>query len=127
MRVHVIEPQALFASALGNVFDDLGLEVVRVSRDADFRELLDEQPALVFVDADFTAQEPTRLIGLLRTLLPKAAIAVYTGQRACQFARACCHVGANAVFSKAAGREEIVDGLRQMLATGAYTDVRLRG
>jgi DNA-binding NarL/FixJ family response regulator len=127
LKVHVIEPQALFASVLGGIFAEVGLEVERVSKDADFRELLSEQPALIFLDADFVSQEPLRLVSLLRALLPKTSIAVYTGQRTCQWAKAVCASGANAVFSKSAAREEIIDGLRELLETGAYTDVRLRG
>ncbi len=126
LKVHVIEPQALFASTLGGVFGELGMGVHRISKDADFRELLEEQPAVLFIDADYVTQEPLRLIPLLRTLLPDALIAIYTGQRASEWAKACCFSGANAIFSKSARREEIVDGLRQMLDTGQYTDLRLR-
>jgi hypothetical protein len=41
VNVHVIEPQALFVSSLGEIFDELGMELGRVSKEADFRELLD--------------------------------------------------------------------------------------
>ena len=126
VSVHVIEPQALFIDSLGEIFDEVGLEVQRVSKDADFRELLDEQPRVLFVDVDFSSQEPLKLITLLRTLLPKALIAVYTSQRSAEWAKATHFAGANAVISKSAERHEIVAGLKQMMDTGEFIDVRLR-
>lgn len=126
MKTFVIEPQELFISSLTEVFTDLGLEVDLFAKDVNFRQLLDEQPDIIFVDVDFTPQEPLRLITLLRTLLPKALLAVYTSQRSAEWAKACHFSGANALLSKAADRAEIVKGLRQMIDTGEFTDVRLR-
>ena len=127
MRVHVIEPQELFVSSLTEVFSDLGLGVDRFSGEPNFRQLLEEPPDLIFIDVDFSAQEPLKFITLLRTLLPKALIAVYTSMRSPEWAKACHFSGANAVLTKAADRAEIVSGLQQMIDTGEFTDVRLRG
>jgi DNA-binding NarL/FixJ family response regulator len=109
VKVHVIEPQELF-----------------VSGEPNFRQLLEEPPDLMFIDVDFTAQEPLKFITLLRTLLPKALIAVYTSMRSAEWAKACHFSGANAVLTKAADHDEIVRGLQQMIDTGEFTDVRLR-
>ncbi|MGZ3497425.1 MAG: hypothetical protein ACXWNK_01595 [Vulcanimicrobiaceae bacterium] len=125
-KVHVIEPQALFVPMLDEIFREIGLRVSRVMRDAEFQTLLAEQPEIVFVDADFVEQETVNLIVLLRMLLPKTLVAVYTGTHNARRAQACHASGANAVFSKSAGREEFVAGLRQMLETGEYTDRRFR-
>ncbi len=126
VKVHVIEPQELFVSSLTEVFHDLGLAVDRFSGEPNFRQLLEDPPDLIFIDVDFTAQEPLKFITLLRTLLPKALIAVYTSMRSAEWAKACHFSGANAVLTKAADRDEIVRGLRQMIDTGEFTDVRLR-
>jgi len=126
VRVHVIEPQELFVSSLTEVFRDLGLQVDRFSTEPNFRLLLEEPPDLMFIDVDFSAQEPLKFITLLRTLLPKALIAVYTSMRSSEWAKACHFSGANAVLTKAADGGEIVAGLRQMIETGEFTDVRLR-
>lgn len=126
MKVHVIEPQELFVSSLTEVFEGLGLQVDRFSGEPNFRLLLEEPPDLMFIDVDFTAQEPLKFITLLRTLLPKALIAVYTSMRSAEWAKACHFSGANAVLTKAADGQEIVNGLREMLETGEFTDVRLR-
>lgn len=126
VKVHVIEPQELFVSSLTEVFTDLGLAVDRFSGEPNFRLLLEDPPDLIFIDVDFTAQEPLKFITLLRTLLPKALIAVYTSMRSAEWAKACHFSGANAVLTKAADRDEIVQGLRQMIDTGEFTDVRLR-
>ncbi len=126
MRVHLIEAQELFVSTLVDVFADAGLQLQSVSKDADFRQLLDEQPDVVFIDVDFTEQEPLHLIRLIHTLLPQAFICVYAGHRTAEWAKACHFSGANAVFSKHADREEIVAGLHDMFETRHFTDVRLR-
>jgi DNA-binding NarL/FixJ family response regulator len=126
VRVHVIEPQELFVSSLTGVFRDLGLEVDRFTGEPNFRLLLEEPPDLIFVDVDFSSQEPLKFITLLRTLLPKSLIAVYTSMRSSEWAKAAIFSGANAVLTKAADHEEIVGGLQQMLDTGEFTDVRLR-
>lgn len=126
MRVHVIEPQELFVSSLTEVFSDLGLQVEAFYGQTNFRQLIELPPDLLFIDIDFSQQEPLKFITLLRTLLPKALIAVYTSMRSSEWAKACHFSGANAVLTKAADRDEIVRGLRQMIDTGEFTDVRLR-
>lgn len=126
MKVHVIEPQELFVSSLTEVFRSLGLAVDRFSGEANFRQLLEDPPDLIFIDVDFSAQEPLKFITLLRTLLPKTLIAVYTSMRSAEWAKACHFSGANAVLTKAADHDEIVAGLQQMIDTGEFTDVRLR-
>jgi len=126
VRVHVIEPQELFVSSLTEVFQDLGLEVEAFYSQTNFRQLIEQPPDLLFIDIDFSLQEPLKFITLLRTLLPKALIAVYTSMRSAEWAKACHFSGANAVLTKAADRDEIVRGLRQMIDTGEFTDVRLR-
>jgi DNA-binding NarL/FixJ family response regulator len=126
VKVHVIEPQELFVNSLTEVFRDLGLGVDSFSGEANFRNLIEQPPDLLFIDVDFSSQEPLKFITLLRTLLPKALIAVYTSMRSAEWAKACHFSGANAVLTKAADRDEIVRGLRQMIETGEFTDVRLR-
>jgi DNA-binding NarL/FixJ family response regulator len=126
VKVHVIEPQELFVQSITDVFQDLGLEVNAFSTEANFRQLIEDPPDLLFTDVDFSSQEPLKFIALLRTLLPKTLIAVYTSMRSAEWAKACHFSGANAVLTKAADRDEIVMGLRQMIDTGEFTDVRLR-
>jgi DNA-binding NarL/FixJ family response regulator len=126
VKVHVIEPQELFVNSLTEVFRDLGLDVDSFSGEANFRTLIEQPPDLLFIDVDFSSQEPLKFITLLRTLLPKALIAVYTSMRSAEWAKACHFSGANAVLTKAADRDEIVRGLRTMIDTGEFTDVRLR-
>jgi DNA-binding NarL/FixJ family response regulator len=126
MKVHVIEPQELFVQSLTEVFSDLGLQVDVFSAEPNFRQLIEESPDLLFVDVDFSPQEPLKFITLVRTLLPKALIAVYTSMRSAEWAKACHFSGANAVLTKAADADEIVRGLQTMIDTGEFTDVRLR-
>lgn len=126
VKVHVIEPQGLFLESLAEVFQELGLQVDQCSSDVNFRTMVESPPDLIFVDVDFSSQEPLRFVSLIRTLLPKALIAVYTSMRSAEWAKAVRFSGANAVLTKSAERTEIVTGLRQMIETGEYTDIRLR-
>ena len=100
VRVHVIEPQELFVNSLTEVFKDLGLDVDSFAGEANFRQLIENPPDLLFIDVDFSSQEPLKFITLLRTLLPKALIAVYTSMRSAEWAKACHFSGANAVLTK---------------------------
>lgn len=125
--VFLVEAQQLFVPTLADVFAEVGLELRFVAADVDMHKLLDEQPDVLFVDADFVNQEPLRLINALRMLVPAAVICVYTGARSPDWARAAHFAGANAIFSKHADRNEIVAGLRGALRDEPFTDVRLRG
>jgi DNA-binding NarL/FixJ family response regulator len=127
MSVYLIEAQALFVPTLADIFDELGLHLLGVSGDIDLHRLLDEQPDLLFVDADYVNEEPLRLVNLLRTLVPEAIICVYTSERSPKWATACHFAGATAVFSKNALRVEIIAGMREAMRRQSYTDIRLRG
>ena len=124
--VYLIEAQALFVPILAEVFAEIGLELRSVATDVDMHGLLDEQPDVLFVDADFVNQEPLRLVNALRMLVPAAVICVYTSQRSPDWAKACHFAGANAVFSKNADRREIVSGISGALRNEPFTDARLR-
>jgi DNA-binding NarL/FixJ family response regulator len=126
LRVHLIEAQGLFVSTLAEVFGELGLELLNVSSAVDVERVLDEQPDVLFIDADFLDQEPLQLVNSLRLVAPEAVICVYTGEQSPQWARSCHFAGATAVFSKDAHRSEIVAGMRDALRRQPYTDVRLR-
>lgn len=126
LSVHLIEAQALFVPALEEVFSDVGLSLLAVSSDVDLHALLEAQPDVVFVDADYVSEEPLRLVNLLRTLVPNGIICVYASERSAQWATACHLAGATAVFSKNARRGEIIGGMRDALNRRPFTDVRLR-
>jgi DNA-binding NarL/FixJ family response regulator len=109
-RVFLVEAQSLFVPALIEVMTEAGLELLGVSDDADATTLLEAQPDVVFVDIDFLAQEPVRLISVLHSMLPQAAIYVYTSIST--WIKNCSFPGAAAVFSKHADHQQLVDGLR---------------
>ena len=125
--VHLIEAQALFVPTLADVFVELGLQLSGVSNDVDLHGLLEDQPDVLFIDSDYVAQDPLRLVNLLRTVVPEAIICVYTSERESEWAKACHFAGANAVFSKNAVRGEILSGMRDAIVRRSYTDERLRG
>jgi DNA-binding NarL/FixJ family response regulator len=114
--VQLIEAQALFVPTLADLFGEVGLELTAVSSGVDVREVLDQSPDVVFLDADFLDQEPLRLINVLGTLLPNAAICMYSSRSGVDWRQACRVAGATAVFGKNAARAEIVSGLRDALA-----------
>ncbi|MGC1381245.1 MAG: hypothetical protein WA814_09535 [Candidatus Baltobacteraceae bacterium] len=112
---------------LAEIFLELGLDLRGVSSDVDMLQMLDDQPDVFFVDADFLERDPLHLVNTLRMLVPEAVICVYTGERRPEWAEACHFAGATAIFSKNANRYEIVSGMREALRRRPYTDIRLRG
>jgi DNA-binding NarL/FixJ family response regulator len=126
LSVHLIEAQGLFVPTLAEVFGEIGLEMLNVSSEVNVERILDEQPDVLFVDADFVNEDPLRLVNSLRLVVPEAIICVYTGERSSQWAKACHFAGATAVFSKNAPRSEIVAGMQEALQRRPYTDARLR-
>lgn len=126
LSVHLIEAQGLFVPTLAEVFGEIGLELLNVSSEVNVERILDEQPDVMFIDADFVNEDPLRLVNSLRIVVPEAVICVYTGERSPQWAKACHFAGATAVFSKNAPRSEIVAGMHDALQRRPYTDARLR-
>lgn len=115
----LIEAQTLFAPALVQIFDAAGMDVCRVARDADVRALQEEGPELVFVDVDYVAEDPLRLVDTLRLYAPDAVICVYTGPRSDQWRLAVELAGANAVLQKDAPYRDLVEALRDALPRAA--------
>ena len=110
---HLIEPQHLFVPALVDVFSEAGLFVTFVGSTLDPRQLLDDQPDLVFIDTDFVP-EPLDVVRLARVLVPNGQIYVYATAPSETIARAFTTAGADMVFEKSADRRAIVQGLREV-------------
>ncbi|MHB1551652.1 MAG: response regulator [Vulcanimicrobiaceae bacterium] len=126
MRSYVIETQKLFVPALVAFLEKAGLKVEKTASQVDLRDLLTEQPQLVFIDLDFLDGEPLETISIVRMLLPTAVICAYTTVKGgVTWPKACHYAGANAVFSKSAQEDEVVAGLRTAIETGSFTDSRL--
>jgi DNA-binding NarL/FixJ family response regulator len=109
--VHIVEPQDLFVPTLIDVFEEAGLAVDRVDDDIHPQVLLDEQPDVLFIDADYLV-DPTRAIRLAHVLVPGAKIFVYGGVGSSGARDAWIAAGASVVLAKSAERESIVEALR---------------
>jgi hypothetical protein len=110
--VHVVEPQELFVPTLIDVFQEAGLGVDRVDDEVLPQVLLEEQPDLLFIDADYLA-DPLRAVRLAHVLVPDATIFVYGGAGGNSAARdAFIAVGATVVLTKSAERASIIEALR---------------
>lgn len=126
MRSYLIEPQKLFLPALTAFLESVGLKVEKTSSHVDLRDLVSEQPQLIFMDLDFVDGEPLETISIIRAVLPLATICVYTSVKGgVTWPKACHYAGANAVFSKSAQEDEVLAGLKTAIETGAFTDARL--
>ena len=113
-RAHAIEAQALFVPALADVLAEAGLDMCGFAPGADLHRLMDEQPDVLFVDSDYIP-DPLGTIRSLRTLVPGAAICVYSSRFDVEWSEACRRAGATALLGKDACRELIVSGLREAL------------
>ncbi|HEX8805830.1 MAG TPA: hypothetical protein VF741_02730 [Candidatus Aquilonibacter sp.] len=108
--VHIVEPQDLFVPTLIEVFEEAGLHVDRVDDDIHPQVLLDAQPDVLFIDADYLVN-PLRAIRLAHVLVPSAKIFVYGGV-GCNARDAWIAAGASVVLAKSAERASIVEALR---------------
>jgi DNA-binding NarL/FixJ family response regulator len=109
--VHVVEPQDLFVPTLIDVFQEAGFSVDRVDDDILPQILLEEQPDLLFIDADYLA-DPLRAVRLAHVLVPEATIFVYGGAGGSSARDAFIAAGATVVLAKSAERAFIVEALR---------------
>ncbi|HTZ54543.1 MAG TPA: hypothetical protein VMB20_05725 [Candidatus Acidoferrum sp.] len=111
--VHIVEPQDLFVPTLIDVFEEAGLPVDRVDDDIHPQVLLEEQPDVVFVDADYLT-DPLRSVRLAHVLAPDAVIFVYGGAEGRRAREAFIAAGASLVLAKSTGRDAIVEALRSV-------------
>lgn len=109
--VHIVEPQDLFVPTLIDVFEEAGLLVDRVDEEIHPQILLEEQPDVLFVDADYL-KDPLRAVRLAHVLVPAAAIFVYGGAQGRGAREAFVAAGASVVLAKSAERASIVEALR---------------
>jgi len=111
--VHVVEPQHLFVPSLVDVFSEAGLTVDAVVERVDPRALLDDEPDIVFIDADFV-NGPVDAVRLVHYLLPKAQVVVYAGELQARETRAYVAAGATVLLPKHLERRSVVLGLREV-------------
>lgn len=109
--VHIVEPQDLFVPTLIDVFAEAGLPVDRVDDDIHPQILLEEQPDVLFMDADYLG-DPLRATRLVHVLVPEATIFVYGGASGSGAREAFIAAGASVVLEKSAERASIVEALR---------------
>ncbi len=109
--VHIVEPQDLFVPTLIDVFEEAGLHVDRVDDEIHPQTLLDEQPDVLFIDADYLV-DALRGIRLAHVLVPGARIFVYGSVGGSSAREAWIAAGASVVLAKSAERASIVEALR---------------
>jgi DNA-binding NarL/FixJ family response regulator len=109
--VHLIEAQHLFVPTLVEVLEEARLTVNHVGAALDPRRLLDDDPDIIFLDADFL-EEPLEGVRLAHVLVPKARICVYASATNPVRKRAFASAGADLVLEKTADRRQIVRELQ---------------
>jgi DNA-binding NarL/FixJ family response regulator len=109
--VDLIEAQQLFVPTLVEVLEEARLAVNYVGSSLDARRLLDDDPDIVFLDADFL-EEPLEGVRLAHVLVPKARICVYATAKNEVRKRAFVTAGADLVLEKSADRRHIVRELQ---------------
>jgi two-component system response regulator DesR len=90
----------------------------------DVRALGKLRPDLLIADIDRLTVDPLELVRQIRFVLPSCAIALYTGDGRQAWTLACHMAGANGLLSKSSSEEELANGIRDVLASGCYTDPR---
>lgn len=121
----LIEAQDIFVPALSETLIAADFDVTEVTPQPDMHALLQAKPDAVFIDLDFVDRDPLEAVNIIRKLLPETLLCVSTSDPQSGWWRSCRAAGANAVFSKASTRDEIIAGLKYAASNGSFIDDRL--
>jgi DNA-binding NarL/FixJ family response regulator len=83
-------------------------------------------PDLLVVDVDGLDGDALEMLRMLRFVLPRCTIAVYTNVLEEPWALACHMGGANCLLSKASDATQLAAGLGHSLHSGCFTDPSFR-
>jgi DNA-binding NarL/FixJ family response regulator len=83
-------------------------------------------PNLLVLDIDGLDGDALEMLRMLRFVLPRCTIAVYTDVLEEPWARACHLAGANCLLSKATDAAQVTAGLERSLHSGCFTDPSFR-
>ncbi len=106
-RTYVIEPQRFFLPYLEALLEQAGCAVVASRPNIDERDLRGHDPAVVFLDVDYS-ENALVSIRSLREIVPAASIVVYCSKDDELFRASCYIAGASAAVSKADDDESLI-------------------
>ena len=119
MRTYLIEPQTVFVPFLQRVLAKAGYDVVATSASVDGKDISSHDPAAIFVDVDYLERSAPTVLCRIREIARNARLIALSESTDSLFTAACLISGANVVFSKNDGEENLLRGLQ--LACGAAT------
>lgn len=125
MDLYVVEPQTLFIAYLTDVLARADMDVVRIATAFDLGDIERTQPSAVFLDTDFLDGEPVAAVEMVHGALPAAPIFAYVGDTTRGFVEQLTAAGASCILSKNSSPTEVVQGIRDALASGRFIDPRL--
>jgi DNA-binding NarL/FixJ family response regulator len=128
IRLYVIEPQALFAKALCQLFRaEQRFEVVGEAQEIDEVLLAKSKPDVILLDADNC--EPGLIQALQRCYetVPSARICALTMQRSSEIMQRCLGTGGHGFILKDRTPAQLVSAIMAIAAGETYVDPRVAG
>lgn len=128
IRLYVVEPQALFAKALCQLFRvEQSFEVIGEAQEIDEALLVRAQPDVVLLDVDSPEPGLIRALERCRETIPTARICALTMQRSSEIMQRCLVAGVQGFILKDNTPAQLVSAIRAIAAGDTYVDPRVAG
>jgi DNA-binding NarL/FixJ family response regulator len=111
VTIVIIEAQTLFSPFLSHALSEMGFAVTATLATASPDAIGRNEPEAVLIDVDYLEMEPPLAVERLRSILPDAALCVYTRSLDTDVHAACVAAGANVIISKAELLPAIVENI----------------
>lgn len=128
IRLYVVEPQALFAKALCQLFRaDQAFEVIGEAQELDEALLARTQPDVILLDVDSSEPGLMRALERCRETVPTARICTLTMQRSSEIMQRCLGAGVQGFILKDNTPAQLVSAIKAIAAGDTYVDPRVAG
>lgn len=128
IRLYVIEPQALFAQALCQLFRaEQSFEVIGEAQEIDEVILAKSQPDVILLDVDSSEPGLVHALERCRETVPTARICALTMQRSSEMMQRCLVTGGHGFILKDNTPAQLVRAIKAIAAGDTYVDPRVAG
>lgn len=127
-RLYVIEPQALFAKALCQLFRaEASFDVIGDAQEIDEALLTKLQPEVILLDVDTAEPGLIRALERCREIAPNARICALTMQQSSEIMQRCLAAGAQGFILKDNTPAQLVAAIISVASGDTYVDPRVAG
>jgi len=128
IRLYVIEPQALFAKALCQLFRaEQSFEVIGEAQEVDEALLAKSKPDVILLDVDNSDPRLIHALQRCHEAVPTARICALTMQRSSEIMQQCLGTGGHGFILKDNTPAQLVSAIIAVAAGDTYVDPRVAG